>query len=170
MKNGIDYGGNIAKMGRTDEYHSIGNLSKVYVYVLGGQIYAWTLTAGIKELFEKQRNINKFKKLTYDVDEDSDDLSVFIYINKEKQLVNEILYDGKSDFEIAATYAEINQMTDKFNDVLNNLDCLILYLKRLISGGVDKPYLKEILEITDEIRDKDKDTFHIFYELFKETF
>ena len=147
---------------------------KVYIYILKSEatdteIYAYTIAKDIAKLFESQRNMDLFYKITKRMDKYN--LMYFMNNNKSKQICKDFLYDGKETYEIASTIYE----SDVLSESCDQIHSTLLFIRDEFNNDyrLKKKYLKLINELTDSLIDDDGlnlDTFKIFYSLFSHTF
>ena len=151
--------------------------AKVYIYILkteasNKEIYGYTVDKETAKLFETQRNMNLFYKITKQLDKY--ELMAFMNKNKNAQIIKDYLYDGKGNIEVATTIHESNCLDESCEQIHSTM----LFIKDEIENfPFKKKYLNLIKELTDSlIKDDDNiyslniNTFKMFYYLFKKTF
>ena len=147
---------------------------KVYLFYLKEdprELYAFTLDKEYKNRFMSERNMNLFYMKKEHMEKNI--CMVFMNKNKSKQIVRDVLNDGKTDYEILCTVEE----STKLSESCEYIEFTCGAIKELIHNySLKKKYLKSILALTDVIKNQNTNptlqinTFKLFYELFKNTF
>lgn len=147
---------------------------KVYIYILKKEethkeIYGYTVDKDISKQFESQRNMKLFYRIVKRMDKYN--LMIFMNNNKSKQICIDNLYDGKNDYQIAATIDESSALSESCDSILSTI---IFINDAMCDYKLKKKYLKAIDEITNFLNNNkydyaNIDTLKLFYYLFKET-
>jgi hypothetical protein len=149
-------------------------MTKVYVFYLRGDNspYAFTLDKGYRDIFLAQRNRNLFfvKKMEMDKYE----LMVFMNKFKHKQLIQDNLYDGKTDIEIICTVEESDKLSESCEYISNSVDTLKTNLYKM---PFKKKYfdiihtiLKNMTSVKNGKPTLEINTVSVFYKICKNTF
>lgn len=96
-------------------------------YTYEKDLYAFSENPDLVMNFELTRDMGKFYVKKAFVDED--EYRVLLVNYKQQMLLNNVLYDGKRDFEIATTYKEdfeLGRMCDKLYDEVLDLERVLL--------------------------------------------
>lgn len=147
---------------------------KIYLFYLKEnpkELYAFTLDKEYKDRFMDERNMNLFYMKKEHIEKNI--CMVFTNKNKSKQIIKDVLNDGKKDYVVMCTLEESVKLSESCEYIENTCRAI----KELIHNySLKKKYLKSILALTDVIKNQNTNptlkinSFKLFYELFKNTF
>ena len=147
---------------------------KIYTIYISydNSLYAYSAEKDTVDSFMIQRNQKLFTVKSIHLQNES--LSIFMYQNRGKQLIHDVLYDGKNDISIICTVDESNKLSESCEYIQNTVNAIrsSKYINMLTDEMLDV-----ILYLTDIINKRGKynsslkiNTFNVFWNLFRYTF
>lgn len=146
--------------------------SKIYAYYLKEtkELYSWTPVKSIAKEFEFQRDMHKFYKKKFEAYELS---SEFFKLYNENELIDDILFDGETDFNFVLTIEESNAISSDASFMLD----IVAYLNHHLHNEFEyTKYLHSILNNINYTKEQARtgvfkhiNTFKIFCELYSNT-
>lgn len=137
-------------------------------------LYAYTTEKSIKDKFLSERNKSLFKVKKLKGDDDDPRIKAIMYEYRNCKIIPDVLYDGKTNFEIFMTQKESTYLSESCDEIRGDL----LEISKILLGILFKTKILNAIQniIEDVTHSKEKDntipinTFKVFYYLFKNTF
>lgn len=137
-------------------------------------LYAFTTLKDIKDQFLQERNSDLFDVRKMEGDEEDIALRGIISTYSQYKLVEEIVFDGNTNFKVYMTVNESQFFAESCEEIRNNL---LEYSKVLLAISFKTKILNAIRSVIDIYLESEKkdnlmpiNTFKVYYYLFKNTF